>query len=153
VVQRTIFFQDGLKLFSKSPVVGRGLGGFENGVYSVQDFYYETKYVHNHYIQVLSDLVFATLIVYVCGGIDSTFHFLYPLVIIVASILLPRSWTYLTASLAFIFYGAVLELGYFGVIPSYSSTRPNPQRRPHRRRLRWFTSACRWMIFRSLTAR
>jgi len=55
-VQRIIFFEDGIKLFSKSPVIGRGLGGFENGVYSVQDFYYETKYAHNHYIQVLSDL-------------------------------------------------------------------------------------------------
>lgn len=55
-VQRTIFFEDGMKLFSKSPIIGRGLGGFENGVYSVQDFYYETKYTHNHYIQVLSDL-------------------------------------------------------------------------------------------------
>ena len=56
LVQRTIFFQDGLKLFSRSPIIGRGLGGFENGVYSVQDFYYETKYTHNHYIQALSDL-------------------------------------------------------------------------------------------------
>ncbi|MDD2269867.1 MAG: O-antigen ligase family protein [Eubacteriales bacterium] len=55
-VQRTIFFKDGIELFSKSPIIGRGLGGFENGVYSVQDFYYETKYAHNHYIQVLSDL-------------------------------------------------------------------------------------------------
>ena len=56
LVQRTVFFQDGLKLFSKSPIIGRGLGGFENGVYSVQDFYYQTKYAHNHYVQVLSDL-------------------------------------------------------------------------------------------------
>lgn len=56
LIQRTIFFEDGMKLFSKSPVIGRGLGGFENGVYSVQEFYYETKYAHNHYLQVLSDL-------------------------------------------------------------------------------------------------
>ncbi len=56
LVQRVIFFEDGLKLFSKSPVIGRGLGGFENGAYSVQDFVYTTKYTHNHYIQVLCDL-------------------------------------------------------------------------------------------------
>ncbi len=56
VIQRTIFFNDGIKLFLKSPVIGRGLGGFENGVFSVQDFFYETKYAHNHYVQVLSDL-------------------------------------------------------------------------------------------------
>lgn len=55
MVQRGIFFEDGMKLFSKSPIIGRGLGGFENGIYGVQDFYYETKYAHNHYIQALSD--------------------------------------------------------------------------------------------------
>jgi len=63
-VQRVIFFEDGMKLFSKSPVIGRGLGGFENGVYSVQDFYYETKYAHNHYIQVLSDLGIAGFLLF-----------------------------------------------------------------------------------------
>lgn len=64
VVQRTIFFEDGLKLFAKSPVIGRGLGGFENGAYSVQSFYYETKYAHNHYIQALSDLGIIGLILF-----------------------------------------------------------------------------------------
>lgn len=38
------------------PVFGRGLGGFENGVASVQDYYYETKYAHNHYVEALCDL-------------------------------------------------------------------------------------------------
>jgi len=65
LVQRTIFFNDGMKLFSKSPVMGRGLGGFENGIYSVQDFFYETKYAHNHYIQVLSDLGIIGFILYI----------------------------------------------------------------------------------------
>jgi two-component system sensor histidine kinase PilS (NtrC family) len=77
-------------------------------------------------LQVLTDLALATAIVYVCGGVDSTFHFLYPLIIIVASILLPRNWTFLTAALAFIFYGAVLELAYFGLVPSYATTHPDP---------------------------
>lgn len=64
MVQRGIFFEDGIKMFSKSPVIGRGLGGFENGVYGVQDFYYETKYAHNHYIQVLSDLGIVGLVLF-----------------------------------------------------------------------------------------
>ena len=66
MIQRGIFFEDGIKLFSKSPVIGRGLGGFENGVYAVQDFYYETKYAHNHYIQVLSDLGIIGLGLFLC---------------------------------------------------------------------------------------
>ena len=49
--------------------------------------------------------VLVTLVVYATGGVDSSLNFLYPLVIIVASILLPRVWAYLTAALAFILYG------------------------------------------------
>ena len=54
-IQRLVFFQDGMKLFRQSPILGLGLGGFQNNVYSVQDFYYTTKYIHNHYIQALVD--------------------------------------------------------------------------------------------------
>ncbi|MBD5160662.1 MAG: hypothetical protein HDT14_01280 [Oscillibacter sp.] len=52
-IQRTVFFSDGLKLFLRSPVFGLGMGAFENAICSVQSFYYETKYAHNHYIQAL----------------------------------------------------------------------------------------------------
>ncbi len=75
-------------------------------------------------LQVLTDLALVTLVVYATGGVDSSLNFLYPLVIIVACILLPRSWAYLAAALAFILFGAVLELSYFNVIPSYSTTHP-----------------------------
>ena len=54
-IQRIVFFEDGMKIFRMSPVVGRGLGAFENGCVGVQSFFYETKYVHNHYIQTLLD--------------------------------------------------------------------------------------------------
>ncbi len=78
-------------------------------------------------LQILTDLAFATALVYISGGIDTTFQFLYPLIIIIAAILLPVSWAYLTAALAFIFHAGVLELAFFGVIHSYSSpdTRPD----------------------------
>ena len=75
-------------------------------------------------LQVLSDLAMVTLIVHLTGGIDSSLNFLYPLVIIVACMLLTRSWGFLTAALAFILYGTTLELDYFGVIPSFSTTHP-----------------------------
>src|SRR5207344_193343 len=75
-------------------------------------------------LQVVTDLLMVTLLVYATGGVDSSLNFLYPLVIIVACILLPRTWAYLTAALAFILYGTVLELTYFEVIPSYSTTHP-----------------------------
>lgn len=75
-------------------------------------------------LQVLTDLTLVTLLVYITGGADSSLNFLYPLVIIVACILLPRAWAYLSAALAFILYGTVLELTYFEVVPSYSTTHP-----------------------------
>src|SRR4029077_8873313 len=75
-------------------------------------------------LQVLTDLVLNSLVVHETGGWDSSLNFLYPLVIIVASVLLPRVWAHLVAALAFILYGTVVELNYYGVIPSYCTTHP-----------------------------
>ena len=75
-------------------------------------------------LQVLTDLVMVSLLVHETGGWDSSFNFLYPLVIIVAGILLPRVWAHLVAALAFILYGTVLELNYYGVVHSYCTTHP-----------------------------
>ncbi|HEV2021740.1 MAG TPA: ATP-binding protein [Terriglobales bacterium] len=78
-------------------------------------------------LQILADLVFVTAIVYLAGGSDTPFNFLYPLVIIIASIVLSRAWAYLVAALSFILFGATLELAYFDVIHSYATTRPDPK--------------------------
>jgi two-component system, NtrC family, sensor histidine kinase PilS len=75
-------------------------------------------------LQVLTDLILVSLVVHETGGWDSSLNFLYPLVIIVAGILLPRVWAHLVAALAFILYGTVLELNYYGVVPSYCTTHP-----------------------------
>ena len=76
-------------------------------------------------IQVISDLALTTGVIYITGGIDTSFNFLYPLVIIVASILLPRWWAYLTAALSFIAFGAILDLSFYQVIRSFSVSRPD----------------------------
>jgi two-component system, NtrC family, sensor histidine kinase PilS len=78
-------------------------------------------------LQVLTDLVLVSLVIHETGGWDSSLNFLYPLVIIVASVLLPRVWAHLIAALAFILYGSVLELNYYAVIPSYCTTHPGFQ--------------------------
>lgn len=75
-------------------------------------------------LQVLTDLIFVSLVVHQTGGWDSSLNFLYPIVIIVASILLPRIWAHLVAALAFILYGAVLELNYYEVVTSYCTSHP-----------------------------
>lgn len=63
--KRIVFMEDGLKMWRKAPVFGRGLGGFENGLASVQNFFYETKYAHNNYVQILCDLGIAGLLLFV----------------------------------------------------------------------------------------
>src|SRR5215472_10913688 len=75
-------------------------------------------------LQVLTDLVLVSLVVHETGGWDSSLNFLYPLVIIVASVLVPHVWARLVAALSFILYGTVIELNYYGVVPSYCSTHP-----------------------------
>src|SRR5579862_6021291 len=75
-------------------------------------------------LQVLTDLILVSLLVHETGGWDSSYNFLYPLIIIVAGILLPRIWAHLVAALAFILYGTVLELNYYGVVKSYCTTHP-----------------------------
>jgi len=76
-------------------------------------------------MQVLTDLFLISLVIHETGGWDSSLNFLYPLAIIVASVLLPRVWAQLVAALAFILYGSVLELNYYGVVPSYCTTHPS----------------------------
>ena len=76
-------------------------------------------------VQVLSDLFFTTVVIYVTGGIDTSFNFLYPLIIIVASTMLSETWAYLTAGMSFVLLGGTLELSFFDVIRSYSTTRPD----------------------------
>jgi two-component system sensor histidine kinase PilS (NtrC family) len=75
-------------------------------------------------LQILTDLILVSIVIHETGGWDSNLNFLYPLVIIVASVLLPRAWAHLVAALAFILYGTVLELNYYGVVPSYCTTHP-----------------------------
>jgi two-component system, NtrC family, sensor histidine kinase PilS len=76
-------------------------------------------------LQIVTDLVFANALIYLTGGIDTSFNFLNPLIIIMASILLSRTWAYLSALLSFILFGGILELSYFDLIRSYSTSRPD----------------------------
>ena len=76
-------------------------------------------------LQVLTDLLLAAAVLHTTGGVNSLFQFLYPLIIITAAILLPRCWAYLTAALAFILYGTLLELAYFDYLHSYGLSRPD----------------------------
>lgn len=55
-LQRLQFFKDGWKLFLRAPLLGNGLGSSEGLLTAVQSYYYESKYVHNHILQVMDDM-------------------------------------------------------------------------------------------------
>lgn len=55
-VLRVQFMKDAWTLFLKSPLIGHGLGSTEGLYTSVQPYFYESLYVHNHILQVMDDM-------------------------------------------------------------------------------------------------
>lgn len=52
-VMRAVLAENGMKLFRLRPIAGNGVGSFETGITRVQDYAFVTRYVHEHYVQVL----------------------------------------------------------------------------------------------------
>jgi two-component system sensor histidine kinase PilS (NtrC family) len=67
------------------------------------------------YLQTSVDILLVTALTHLTGGIDSGFALLYHLTIISSSIILYRRGGYLSASLASILYGAMLDMQYYNV--------------------------------------
>lgn len=53
--QRLQYYRDGWKIFLAKPLFGHGLGGSAGMLTAVQPYYYESKYLHNHLLQNLTD--------------------------------------------------------------------------------------------------
>lgn len=70
-MMRISHFRDGMKLFKRSPIFGLGMGSFENAIKSVQTFYFETKYAHNHYIQSMLETGIIGLVLFLALLITS----------------------------------------------------------------------------------
>ena len=67
-------------------------------------------------VQLLGDLVVITGLVYVSGGPDSSFTFLYLSTVTAGSILLGRQGGLATAGLAAVFYAILVDLMFLGVV-------------------------------------
>ena len=73
------------------------------------------------YVQLLLDVLFVTALIYVTGGIESIFSFMYLLTIINAAIVLYRRGGLFIASASTICYGSLLDLQYFKIVhPFYT---------------------------------
>jgi two-component system sensor histidine kinase PilS (NtrC family) len=65
------------------------------------------------------DLIFVLAIIYLTGGLESLYSFLYILIIIASSVFLSRRQVLIVASAASILYGSLLDLQYFRYLPLF----------------------------------
>lgn len=67
---RVQYMKDSWKVFLTSPIYGHGLGATEGLYTSVQPFFYESLYVHNHLLQSMTDMGLLGLAALLCvvGG-------------------------------------------------------------------------------------
>lgn len=77
-------------------------------------------YTRQVYFQIFFDFLLITALVYISGGLKSSFYFLYIFEIIAASLFLSTQATYFTSALSAIIFGLLVEGMYFGLIPSFS---------------------------------
>ncbi|MEJ2099379.1 MAG: ATP-binding protein [Desulfobacterales bacterium] len=73
------------------------------------------------FIQVCIDTFFVTLIIFATGGFLSVFSFLYLVVIVYSSMLLPMRGTMVVAALCSIQFGCLVELEYFSILNPFGA--------------------------------
>ena len=71
------------------------------------------------YFQTIVDTIIVTAIIFVTGGYDSVFTFLYLLVIIYTSMLLLQKGSLIIATISCIQYGVLIELEYYKFITPF----------------------------------
>jgi len=79
------------------------------------------KTVSFAFIQIGVDTFFVTLIIFGTGGFISVFSFLYLVVIIYSSMLLPMRGTMIIAAFCSLQFGFLIELEYFGILNPFGT--------------------------------
>ncbi len=72
------------------------------------------------HLQTVIDSLLVTVILYVTGGFSSLFSFLYLVVVVYSSLLLPRRSTVLIAALCGLQFGLMVDLEYYGLLNPFS---------------------------------
>jgi signal transduction histidine kinase len=72
--------------------------------------------------QIFIDLLIITAFVYISGGLEGSFYFLYVFAIIAAGIILSSKAAYITAALSAVCFGVLVDGMFLGIIPSYQGS-------------------------------
>jgi signal transduction histidine kinase len=83
-------------------------------------YFWWKHYTAQAYLQVLFDLLLITALVYVSGGLSGSLYLLYIFAIVAASIVLSNRAAYLTAGVAAILFGLLVDGLYFGIVRYFS---------------------------------
>lgn len=78
------------------------------------------QYAFQACLQIGFDLLLITSLVYISGGLSGSLYLLYIFSVVGASIVLSNRAAYLTAGIAAIFFGLLVDGLYFGIIPYFS---------------------------------
>jgi two-component system sensor histidine kinase PilS (NtrC family) len=79
------------------------------------------QYTAFAYIQIIIDIITETVLIYMTGGIESMFSFMFPLSILSAGIILNRRACFIAATLSSMLYGLLLDLQLYKIIPVSSA--------------------------------
>jgi two-component system sensor histidine kinase PilS (NtrC family) len=93
---------------------------FLSVLYALGLYHIERHYVFA-YVQILIDTTVVTAILFVTGSFSSIFSFLYLVIIIYSSMLLPIRGTIIIAAVCSIQFGIMVDLEYYGVIYPFST--------------------------------
>ncbi|MGD0168844.1 MAG: ATP-binding protein, partial [Smithella sp.] len=83
-------------------------------------FKFEEKIKNNLYIQITVDIIVTTILIFMFGNTQIDYSLFYTLIIIYSVIFIGRKGGMIVASTASIFYGLILDLEFYKLIPSVS---------------------------------
>lgn len=108
-----------LKYFVPLALLWHSLGA----VFLIVD-YWAADLPHLSYLQMGSDVLMVTGLVYATGCQESYFTSLFLLLILLASVLYPRRGVYIVAGASFVVLGATVELAFYGLLPRTAAATP-----------------------------
>ena len=104
--------------FSFIPFIQLILGAYLLSAVYVFLYYWGRFLAAQAYVQIIADLLLITALVYATGGFSSSAYFLYVFPIMGAGLVLTSRASYLTAGLAAILFGGLVDGMYLGAIPN-----------------------------------